>query len=287
MCRSETSLGITLALVSLLLSSPALAGPWVRGFGDGYTKVEVSGFAGDNSVAQGQATDLVYSSIAIETYAELGLPERFQLTLGVPWIHAINESGDGTEYVNDSIGDVRVALDRGVGSGPIPMTVGVEVKIPAYRQPVDQSSADGLDDALFPTLSESFPQVGDGNVDVTPRFQIGLSGLGGRGWLTAAGGYRFRLARFQDGPYAALGLGYFVVPRYLALGAYADAVGRFAYEKQEYQDRTGENVFVQGYVIGSLPGVDGLGLTASFGGTVYAEQWTRGTRWSAGLSWTF
>ncbi|MCB0325933.1 MAG: hypothetical protein KDD69_20290, partial [Bdellovibrionales bacterium] len=260
---------------------------WVHGFGEGYVKGSFSYYSSSDSFNQGVSTGLQFESFTYRVYAELGLPANFQFAFDVPYQVAVNESGSGIEYNNHTFGDVNLRLDYGLPT-PIPMSINVGVKIPAYT-PIGRQGDDGvvtLDGQTW-TL-ETFPDVGDGQVDLTATISAGYSFPTVPIWLNADLGYQHRFGVFVDGLYAALGVGGYVWPGHIAVGVYSNGIFTLTEDEDPDVRASKEYIYTQGYLlITGAPWVPDLGLTFAVGGTPYAEQTSKGIDYSVGLSYQF
>lgn len=264
----------------------AEAGPWVHPFGHGYVKLGLSYFTAESSFQQGVPVGLSYDAFTTNVYAEVGLPARLQLIVDVPYVVATNTSDTAAEYHNHTFGDARVELDYGLPVA-FPLAVGVEVKIPLYGQVADMGSSGLIDVDGRPWPTTLFPDVGDDNVDITPKVMFGYS-LGVPVWFTAELGYRARLNGFADGIYTALSVGGFVWPNHIAVGVYSSAVINVQEDRDPAVMATREFVFLQGYVLlTAAPWQPDLGLTLGVGRIVHAENTNTGTDFSVGVSYRY
>jgi hypothetical protein len=272
--------------VGVGVASPAQAGPWNRELGSAYLKLGLSHFSATQGFSRGVATGLDYEAYTVELYGELGLPHRFSLVVNLPYVMARNGSPAGFVYGHNTLGDGRLELDFQVLESA-PLSLGLELKVPLYRS-VSASADDSLievDGRSYPAAN--FPDVGDANVDVTPKVLAGWSFAPlFEGWLTAELGYRVRLDGFADGVYGALGMGAFVWPRHVALGVLANGVVNVQVDRRPEEQATHELLFVQGYVlVTGAPWVPRLGVTLSVGGIVSAVNASEGTSLGVGLSY--
>ncbi len=282
------------ALTALLGgSAPAHAGPWVHAPGDGYLKTALGVFRANDGVADGQATGLAYQTTTLSLYGEVGLPGRLQFTTYVPFVFGTNESpNSAVRYNHSAFGDVAFALDH----APIrnfPFTFGVEVKVPTYRDPSQLTSARGISDDVYDPIK--FPVLGDNNVDVTPRVQLGYGFRRIPGWTQLDIGYRWRGCRqhsvgrcedLRDGLALAGSVGVWVWPQRVAAEIYAKA----SLPLQPESDRTvptERSVYVQGKLTLTDPDLNGLGFGIGVGSIVYADAAARGFDVSIGISYNF
>ena len=258
----------------------------MNALGDGYLKLGLSYFSASESFNRGVPMGLDYDAITTNLYAEVGLPAGLQIIFDLPYVIATNTSDEAVAYTNHTLGDGRIQLDYAIPVG-IPLAVGVEVKIPLY-QPVNEDAVDGLidvDGRPWPTTV--FPEVGDDNVDITPKVMIGYS-MPFPMWISAELGYRVRLAGFADGIFAALSVGGFVWPDHIAVGAYSNAIFNVQDDPEPEIKATSESVYLQGYVlVTAAPWQPDLGLTLAVGRIVRAENANTGTDFSVAISYSF
>ncbi len=282
----------TAAFVAAMTPALAWAGPWLHDAGNGYLELGTTFFSADDGVRDGVATGLAYRSVTVGTYAEIGLPGHLQLTLAAPWVAATHTSASGVVYRNRSLGDTRLALDF-APTRRLPFAVGVEVKAPLYRDPFEQSSADGIDDDVFDPVK--FPSVGSNGWDVTPRVQLGHSFYPVPMWTQIELGYRVSGCQehgspcrdYRDGALVSGSIGGFVWRQHLALEGYAKAFVPVQAETAR-KAPTEQFVYVRGKVTGGdLPGLPDLAITLGVGGIVHAVGTERGRDVSVSLSYRF
>ncbi|MBH23277.1 MAG: hypothetical protein CMH57_02210 [Myxococcales bacterium] len=270
----------TLAALSLIASTGE-AGPWVRKPGSTYTKLNLARFSADQSFNQGVDTGLQYMGTTVNLYNEIGLPYRLQLITDVPYVFGRNNSPQGVNYLNNTFGDARFELGHGLVEG-LPLLLAVEAKLPFYSTVAD-------DDETFSAFSatrESFPDAGDGNVDVTPKVGAGYSFHPIPAWVTAELGYRVRLDGFADGIFASLGGGVFVLGEHVALNMFSNAVFNVEDDPNPELRATREFVYVQGSVFARYqPWFEGLGLSVGVGWLPYTKNAAAGNDISVGLSY--
>lgn len=282
-----------LAVAALWLpSGPAAAGPWVPSPGDGYLSLGFTHFRAATGMRDGVSTGLAYRTSTWRLYSELGLPGRLVLTVSLPYVQAVNRSGTTpVSYHHDAFGDLRFALDH-APLRSLPFTFGVEVKVPAYSDPSEHDSADGIDDRLFDPMR--FPVIGDDSIDVTPRLQIGHSFHPAPVWAQASLGYQWRGCRrhidpcedLRDGILISGGVGAWIWADHLATELYTKAV--FSVQPAAPDTvPTEQSLYVQGKLTGTAPALRGLGVTLGVGGLPYASAAARGWDVSAGLAWKF
>ncbi len=280
---------------ALALFAPSVveAGPWVAAPGDGYVQGGVSYFAAQEGQREGVATGLEYQTTTFSLYGEFGLPGRLQLTGYIPYVLGVNESGSSdVRYNHNSIGDMIFALDHAPIRG-FPFAFGVEVKVPGYDDPTQFQSADGIDDELFD--SAKFPVLGDNNVDVVPRLQIGKSLSGIPVWMQVSLGYEFRSCRlhdegrcqnFRDGLVADASIGAWVWERNLAVQLFTK--GNLALTAEHSNTLpTEESLYVQGKLTFTDELLNGVSASFGVGGLPYARNAARGYDLSVSLAYKF
>lgn len=275
-------LGTTLATVLTLAASAALAGPWVKEPGQSYVKTGLTFFEAEEGFNQGISTGLAYTGITYNIYGEVGLPGDLQLVADVPFVLATNTSAAGVNYHNRTLGDARFELDYALLKD-VPLTLGVEAKIPLYTPLADGNATDD-----YPRSAAKFPDAGDGNIDVTPKLLFGYSFHPVPAWATAEVGYKARLDGFADGLHWATGGGIFAVEGILAFGVYASGVINVQEDDDPSKLQTKEFTYGQFYVLAQgLPVDPDLGLTLSVGRILHARNSSLGTDFGVGLSHAF
>lgn len=286
--RRRRALGSVVCGLFLLAGSGAAAGPWVHELGHAYIKVSGNYFSAEESFNRGVvATGLQFESFTYRLYSEIGLPARFQLTLDLPYTVATNISSADIEFNNNTFGDVRARLDYRLFED-IPLALGVEIKVPAYES-VDEQGTGGvvdIDGTIWPTAS--FPEVGDGNVDLTGLVMWGHSFYPFPAWVTADVGYQHRFEGFSDGLYVAAGGGVFVWPEHIAIGVHSNGVFTLEEDEDPATQASKEYLYLQGYLlVTAAPWQPQLGLTLSAGGLVHTENAAPGMDFGLGVSYEF
>lgn len=280
------SLSVTLLIVALAAPT-ASAGPWVQGFGHGYIKAGVNYFSASQSFVRGNPVDMAYRSVTTNVYAELGLPARLQFIMDLPYVVATNTASTDTEYRNHTLGDGRIELDFAPIEG-FPFSIGLETKLPLYDAVAEQGDGGVIqvDGETWPTAI--FPEVGDDNIDLTPKLMIGHAFRTFPVWLSAELGYRARLSGFADGFYSSLGVGGWVWREHIALSVYGNAVINLQDDANPDELATKEWAYVQGSAtVTAAPWMPELGLTFSVGRIVWANNSGQGTDFSSALSYSF
>ncbi len=173
-------------LLPLLLVTSAWAGPWTRGPGEAYLKLEQGLFVADEYVnPSGQSPrGSEYFGTTTSLYAEVGLGAGLQAVLLLPWQVAVNTRPGGNRYLRSGGGDASAALQWSSPWLDLPHALRLDVKVPLYD--TTPSSQEGT----------FFPNAGDGQLDGT----LWLSAGGSAGALYGLGevGYRLRTEGFGD-----------------------------------------------------------------------------------------
>lgn len=181
----------------LLLAAVAHAGPWTRGAGEAYVKVEEGVFLADEYVdTRGVSqADSTYRGTTTTLYAEVGVGGGLQAVVSIPHVVGRNERPNGNEYLSAGGGDATFGLQWSSPWLGWPHAVRVDAKVPLY-------------DAEGPRGQEAqyFPAAGDAQLDATVWLSVG------DGWGDAYGfaevGHRFRTEVFVgDGEDRAYGDG--------------------------------------------------------------------------------
>jgi hypothetical protein len=169
-------------LVPLLLTSPVLAGPWVRDPGAHYVKVGGSHFTAgvydDPNVSDDTA--LAYTGQLVSVYGELGLPKGLQLVFQSAYSWGTNRDLEtGWIYRSRGLGDLGLGLVADIPWVEVPLSVAISTRIPLY------------DDGVAPGLH---PSLGDPQVDVDAAVAAGQAVPLGPHWLWFVEelGFRYR-----------------------------------------------------------------------------------------------
>ena len=266
-------------LLAFSLAMPAQAGPWIRDAGDGYLKLSASNFKGDQYYRAGVATELESGAEAVSLYGEVGLGRPLQLVLLMPYQVATNETEGGVRYENHPLGDVRLQLDADLDAG-FPLALSLELKVPLYT-PVAEQSLTG-DQQAWRT---NFPDVGDGNVDVTLKLQAGTSLELVPGWVTGALGYTKRMGYYVDSLSFAAQLGVWLWPEHVHLSVYTQ--GNINVRADPFPEllASRESVSVEGTLgVTGLPHLEGVSVMLGWGQVVYARYAAKGSLMSVALA---
>lgn len=283
--------GYAFCVLASVLPATALAGPWTHAPGSGYLKAGMSLFRTNDGMVDGQSTGLAYQTTTWSLYGEVGIPGRLQLTAYVPYVLGTNESASsGIRYNHHAVGDMTVALDHGPVP-EIPFSFGLELKFPGYDDPTQFDDADGIDQAVFDPIK--FPVLGDNNIDVMPRVQLGHGFR--RGWVQAAVGYRWRGCRLhsegacedlRDSVVASGSLGIWAWPQRIATELYVKGTMPVQAKSARTVPTEG-SLYLQGKLTFSDPALRGVGVSLGVGGIPYAIAAAQGFDVSVGLSYSF
>lgn len=273
----------------VMVSQPALAGPWVKSTGELYAKLSASTFSSDTAYdVSGAQVDpgFVYSNRSYTLYAEAGLTQRLALTLNLPMIFSVNELNERVRVKNNGLGDLDLGAQFAIrDQGACPVSAKLTARVPLYQGIVSDGSTPGAaggepapDDPQG--LAVRFaPALGDGSIDVTPTISAGCSLYPFPGWVSAEVGPSLRLRGFGDGWVWSADVGAFVWPERVALTARAAGQHRFT----EANDRPTKSFVTLGAgLIVRLPA--NLALEA---GASYVPQGAfvaPGVTWNLGVS---
>jgi hypothetical protein len=254
-----------LAFACFVAPRDADAGAWVRPFGSIYLKGGLSWYSGAPVAGSAGVEGTEFDSATYDLYAELGLPLELQLIAHVPYVIATNQTPIGARFINHTLGDLRFELDRAIFQAPFPLAVGVEAKIPGY----DPIREQNLPAEMSAFSSGSFPDVGDGNIDITPKLLAGWWWPEASAWFSAEVGWRARLRGHADGVAGSGGAGVFVIGQTLALGVHAQY---FVRVESENLDRPSRGYLsTSGFVLLKSLGswMPRVGLTLRGGAVIY------------------
>jgi len=274
-----TALMVLTGLTGLI--GPAAAGPWGHPEGEGYAKVGYTRFASDEGFLAGEPSGLDFRAHTLDAYGELGLPAELTVIAGLPLVHAVNVSAAGTRYTHTWTGDLRLALQRRL-SQRAPVSLGLEARVPTYREPEDYGRVRGLDDVYLEAISAQFPQLGDRNVDLTALLSAGASS--GWGWASAEAGPRLRLGGYSPGLYGALNLGAWFSPERLGMSLYSSGNLNLG-DAAENPSR--QLLSVRASAFAAVPGVEQTLVALWGGGVLVAEHASTGFDVGVGLSRRF
>jgi len=245
----------------------------------------MSFFSSSDSYSQGISTGLDYQSYTTNLYTEIGLPWRMTFIMNLPYVVATNTAQSGAHYQNHTFGDSQWELDVSL-LDRIPLSLGVQVKVPLYQTVYNQSDGGVVRVDDLPWPATNFPDVGDGNVDLTSKVLFGHSFYPAPAWLTSELGYRVRFDGYADGIYANFNVGGYVWPDHLILGLYTDGIINVQKDPDPSVQASREYLYVQGSMtITAAPWQPQLGLTLSGGYIPVARNSSRG--WDLGLSLSY
>lgn len=183
-----------IAGIGLLAAAPAQAGPWTRDRGHAFVSLSYSRIAADQIYGADfsrQALGATYEQHALQTYAEVGLVDRYVTASFESQLFRYNTLRDqGATY---GLGDMRLGFFSGLLTQPLRLTAAFLLGIPS-GDPAPITAAD--DEAQL--IARSLP-TGDGEVDFEPRLSLGYSFGGKRYWplqhyIVAEAGYWLRTA---------------------------------------------------------------------------------------------
>jgi hypothetical protein len=232
-----------LAVLMMLLSQSASAGPWTRDPGHFYVGTSYQRIAAEKLFSPdfNQTPIRRYEQHLVYLYSEVGLVKR--------WLTA---SVEGTLYrrgeirdqgYTEGFGDARLGLWSGLVEKPVRFSVALLVGIPTGDS---APSAGPSADADAQQIARSLP-TGDGEWDVEWRASLGYSFGGARRWplihyLVAEAGYWLRTNGYADAFTYKLELGvqfpWKFVERFWLMGRLT-GVESFATQKQASMGATG------------------------------------------------
>lgn len=218
MLRISTLKGLLAALLTTCTSAAAHAGPWLLEQGAGYAKLAVSQFNTDTYYRGAEATELSFTGTTLSFYGEIGLPGPVQAIVSVPFVFAANHSSNDVSFRNNGFGDATIAVEVSPIEH-IPWVMGVQVAAPLYTLVSGRTLS-----AELGAEKNSFPELGDGTVDLTAYGSVGTSLPVVPGWLTASAGYRKRFGEFSDGVDLKMQLGVWLWENHVYLSAYSQAL---------------------------------------------------------------
>ena len=265
----------------MLVLNSAFGGPWVQEPGNGYTRVGYRMYSSTEGFRRGQATGLTYEAHSATAYTEWGLPGGLQVIADMPFVWAAQRTADGIGYHHDWTGDVRLELDYAV----LPSarsTVGVEVRLPTYKRPMEYAAVKNLPEEDFDALKANFPEIGDKCVDVTVKWMAGVGF--NRGWLGASLGPRLRTNGFKHQVWGSLQGGVWIVPKRLTAGIYTE--GAVALPIGNVFNQSRSFVYTQAQFMVAEPKVmPGWALEFGVGGVPVGDNVSVGYDFSVGVSY--
>lgn len=288
-----------------LLGSLAVAGPWTKPSGSHYVKVGGDWYRTTRYVLPDEGSGLgstgdfategffghqysVYGEIGISKTIPVQIAARIPLTYSVVQFSAedTNRAVSGTAHTV-RWGDLEVTPQVAL-SKKKPIAVGVTFKLPMYR--VNQI----CDDSVW---KDFCGRPGDGQTDITPYFTAGGGLFGGKGWVEALVGWRFRTELFYDwdtertlrdgavfggvlgfkaGPFLPMLRvdGILTVPEYIGLAT------KKGYQRDGY---TAERITIGPSFLFDI--AEGVALEGRGGYELYARNTSIGLSFGAGISW--
>lgn len=269
-------------LLTLLMTATASAGPWDYGQGSGYAKVGYTRFASDDGFLAGEAMGLDLRSHNLDTYVGYGLVDGLDVIASLPLVHAVNVGADDTRYAHTWTGDLTVGLEKNLLKSR-PLSLGVDARVPTYREPDAYARVRGLDDIYLDAIVEQFPLLGDRNVDLTAKLQAGASSR--EGWIAVEAGPRWRIGDYASGWFGTLNAGLWVRPEQLGVSLYSS--GNRSWAAQEAQDPSRQLLQVRGTLMVAVPERSGMMIEAWGGGVVLADNASTGFDVGIGVSQRF
>lgn len=175
------------ALAAILFPArPADAGPWPKGLGQFYVKLDQSAFVSNSFInSRGMVqSGANYLGLTTSLYYEVGLYRGLQIQGLVPYTVATNDYADGTSARRAGPADMRLGLQYALPLHlPLRLATRFELKIPLY------------DVRAHGSLASLFPALGRGQLDLT-GYAIAGASLPWRLYAWAEAGYRFRTEAF-------------------------------------------------------------------------------------------
>ena len=205
-------------LLLLLLPQLAQAGPWMRDTGAGYAEFSLGYFQSDGYFRASEETSLNYSSYSLKIYTEVGLPGPFQAIVELPFVMAANSNDSDVAFRNDDFGDSKMSLEWAPWND-ITLVFGLDLVVPLYTPVAEQQLV-----GEFSASQNFFPELGDGNYDLTARVNYGISFSVIPGWVSGSAGYRKRFGYYVDGVDLELQIGTWVFPKKIYLSLYSNAL---------------------------------------------------------------
>ncbi len=156
-------------------------------------------FASDESE---EGAGLKYVNQSARVYAEVGVLDGLHVLVDGEYVWAANElSGTDVRYVHNGFGDLRVGARYRLLGEPVALALGLDVKTPLYKPVGEVDGADDIDDMA------QFPDLGDGETDVTVGLGAGRSLDPLPMWVGAWAGYQRRGGAFLDTAVASTSVG--------------------------------------------------------------------------------
>jgi hypothetical protein len=284
--------GLQLLLFALcgvaLLPRPARAGAWVREPGHTFAKLGFNYSSSQDQLAS--VANLTRETATYALFAEVGLPWQMDVLVYLPYVVAANDYRYEARYVNHTFGDAHVQLDRAVTSKAA-LSVALDLKVPLYRSLYSGGSSGFVEVDHKLVAIASFPDVGNGVVELTPKvlYGKGFTTFYSRpGWVTAELGFRIRFAGLGHGLYLSAGAGTWVWPDHLALALFTSGLVDFATPRSvtlpDGRPALGSLYVAGGFIFTLAPFAPWLKLLASGGGLAISTDGRTGFDVDVGLA---
>jgi hypothetical protein len=200
-----------------LFSGSAMAGPWVKGQGNGYAKVGNVTFVSDyfyDEAGLAQSGDpFILRANTTYFYGEVGIFERLMMVGMVPYVFSTNQHLSGLNFHTFGFGDAMLGLQLGIlEDAPFLVSARLETKLPLYE---GAPTVRGLRTEVvegYPRTSTFFPALGDGQVDLSGFLSVGGPIPFRGGFWGFEPGFRWRFGDITHaGVFMANG-GFYLVP---------------------------------------------------------------------------
>ena len=270
------------ALLLLLVPTIAQAGPWLKDTGAGYAKFSTTYFQSDGYYRASEETDLSFSSYSLSLYSEVGLPGPFQGIVQLPFIFAANSTASDAAFRNADFGDGRFSLEWAPWSS-LNLVVGMDLVVPLYTPVTSQQLPGELS-----AWQTSFPDLGDGNYDLTTRVDYGLSLSVIPGWLIGSAGYRKRFGYYVDGVDLKMQLGVWLFPDKAYVSVYSQALLNVAKDPEPTLLTSRETVSMEVSLgVTADPLEKNLHLVFSYGTLLYTRFASPGYSLTLGVAYSW
>ncbi|MFW5967049.1 MAG: hypothetical protein ACOCV2_06000 [Persicimonas sp.] len=220
-------IGVLLALLTLAVSSTAVAGPWVKKPGQTYLKLSGDYFSSDQAFdVEGRLQDspYVYSHRAVRLYGEVGVADSLGVQVGAPFMASTNEVSENSRYNRWGFGDLDVALQYQLFEDGCAGSVAPWARVPLYAGVI---APDATVNAGGSGSDPYVPALGDGSVDVGAKGAIGCPlSSSVESWAGLEAGPRYRSSGFGPSVDYALDAGAFIIPDRLAISGRVAGVQR-------------------------------------------------------------
>lgn len=224
--RLIISLTSGFALIAAL-STPALAGPWVKSPGESYLKVSGSTFSSDQAFdLDGNLVDSGYkaSQKGLGIYGEVGIFPGVALNFNTAFYSSTNAPTPRVRYKNQGPGDLDVSLQVALLRGACAASISPGARFPLYSGTVGSEDELIAVDGETAGIQRYTPALGDGSVDLVVHGSYGCSLHPIPGWFGVQAGPRVRLNGFGDGVDYAADVGVFVWPKRVAITVRANGI---------------------------------------------------------------